>query len=187
MAYQRKLITFAIFIMIGVCASAAGTLWLRFCSSKQFSVLYPKDWVRSGSFEDRLQILSSKGGAEGVVIKRGQAEITVMEAQGRTDKSLSQVIEFYTEGALVLSQRDIPQMRASDGCRSLTEVISKESVIPASDSPINVPYVINTDFFCAGAQGRKIVILLRNWQGDERQTEYQQVARRIARSVRFSQ
>lgn len=186
MAYQRKLVVFAIFLMIGVYTSAAATGWLRFCSSKQFSVLYPRSWVRSGSFGDRLQILSSKGGAEGVVIKRGQAEITVMEAPGGAGKSLAQVIGFYTEGTSVLSQRDLLQMRGGDGCLGLTEVISKESVIPAGDSPIKVPYIINTDFFCVGAQGRKIAILLRNWQGDKQQAEYRQVARQIARSVRFS-
>jgi hypothetical protein len=186
MANQRNIARLMLFVLLGYAAHASTDGWLRFFSSKQFSVLYPQEWVRSGSSTDRLQILSSEGGAEGVIIRRGQAEITVMDAERGSGKSLPQVISEYTEGTSVLSRRDIDGDGEDGGCRDLKEVIARERAIPPADSPIDVPYVVDTGLFCA-TRGRTIVVLLRNWQGDQRQTEYQQIALEMAKSIRFSQ
>ncbi len=97
-------------------------------------------------------------------------------------QTLAQVIAYYTQDATVLSHRDVPGEAVSHGCSNLEEVTSKEPAIPPADSSIFVPTIINTDFFCE-AEGRKVVTLLRNWEGDKRQEEYQQVALRMAKKV----
>jgi len=119
------------------------------------------------------------------VIKRGQAEIAAMEAPGSPTKSLAQVIDYYVQGSSVLSQRNILDGVAKQGCSALTEVTSREAAVPIEDSPIKVPYIINTGFFCE-VGGRKIVILVRNFEDDKRQQEYQQVASQMARSIRLT-
>ena len=105
-----------------------------------------------------------------------------MEAQASSSQTLAQVVAYYTQDTTVLSQKDIPEGTVPLGCSNLKEVTSKEPAIPAADSPISVPMIINTDFFCE-VKGRKIVTLLRNWEGDKRQQEYQQVALRMAKGI----
>jgi hypothetical protein len=106
-----------------------------------------------------------------------------MEAKASFTQTLAKVIAYYTQNASVLSRGDISQEAGKGGCIQLREVISKEQAIPPTDSPISVPYIINTDFFCE-VDGRKIVTLLRNWEGDKRQEEYQQTALRITESIK---
>ncbi len=172
----------ALILLLAGAAFASTDRWQRFSSSNHFSVLYPAAWVRNGASTDRLQLRSSAGGAEGIGIKQGQAEITVMEAQESSKQTLAQVIVFYTQDTTVLSRKDVAGETASSGCSELKEVISKEPAVPPGDSTISVPTIINTDFFCE-VQGRKIVTLLRNWEGDKRQQEYQQVALRMAKGI----
>jgi hypothetical protein len=179
----QKLVAAFLLVLGTVVASSDG--WQRFRSSNRFSVRYPGAWARNGVSTDRLQLLSSKGGAEGIGIKPGQAEITVMEAQAPLTLTLAEVIALYTLDTIVLSREDIPVEAAARGCSELKEVTSKEPAIPQEDSPISVPIIINTDFFCE-VDGRKIVTLLRNWEGDKRQQEYQGVALRMAKGVRLA-
>lgn len=186
MVSQNQKAVVALLLTLGVAAFASTDGWQRFSSSKHFSVLYPGGWFRTGVSTDRLQLRSSKGGAEGIVIKRGQAEITVMEAQASSTQTLSEVIAYYTQDTTLLSRRDFPDGAGKRGCSNLKEITSKEPAIPPADSPISVPTIINTDFFCE-VDGHKIVTLLRNWDGDKRQEEYQQVALRMAKSIRLSQ
>lgn len=150
--------------MVGRAAFGSIDGWQRFSNSARFSVLYPGTWVRNGVSTDRLQLLSSKGGAEGIGIKQGQAEITVMEAPESSKQTLAQVIAFYTQDTTVFSHKDVPREPGSHGCSNLKEVTSKEPAIPPADSSIKMPNIINTYFFCE-ADGRKIVALLRNWEG----------------------
>lgn len=146
--------------------------------------MYPQTWVRIGASADRLQVLSSSGGAKGVIIKQGQAEITVMEVKGSSTDTLAQVVEKYTQGTSVLERRDVHSETSNDRCTNLREVISKEPSVPPKDTPIQVPYTINTDLFCEIGKQR-VVVLLRNWEGDERQAEYQQIALRMAESIKL--
>jgi hypothetical protein len=176
-------VAFFLAVTVGLFASAEG--WKQFRSSKDFSVMYPETWFKIGVSSDRLALRSSRGGAEGVGIKRGQAEIDVMEAPESSDKTLSQVIDYYLFGASVLSRKDIVRGVQRDGsCSDLKEVVSKGEVVPAEDIPIPipVPYFIYTGFFCE-VDGHKIVTMLRNWKGDARQQQYQQVALGIAKSI----
>jgi len=170
-------------LCVGVSAFASADGWKTFDSSRNFSVSYPADWFRIGASADRLQLLSSKGGAEGITIKHGQAEITAMEAEASPTETLTQVIDRYTEGASVLSRTDLPNVSGKEGCSGLKEIISREQAIPQSDAPIDVPYIVNTDLFC-DAEGHKVVILLRNWEGDKGRREYQQIVLRMARSIK---
>lgn len=170
---------------LGCTAFAASDGWRLFRSSAGFSVSYPGTWVRNGVSTDRLQVRNSKGGAEGVGIKQGQAEITVMKAPESSKQTLAHVIAYYTQDTTVLSQKDVPGKVGPHGCSNLKEVISRESAIPPGDSPISVPAIINTDFFCE-VDRRKIVTLLRNWEGDKRQQEYQQVALRMTKEIRIT-
>jgi hypothetical protein len=184
MVSQKHRAVVALLLMLGGGAFAKTDGWQRFNSSNRFSVLYPGSWFRTGVSTDRLQLLSSKGGAEGIGIKQGEAEITVMEAQASSTQTLTEVIVNYTQDTTVISHRDVPVEAGKGGCSELKEVTSEEPAIPRADSPIKVPNIINTDFFCEVA-GRKIVTLLRNWEGDKRQEEYQQVALRMAKGIRL--
>jgi hypothetical protein len=177
--------TLVLFVITLAAASFGSTdAWQRFSSSTLFSVMYPGTWFRIGTSTDRLQLLSSKGGSEGIVIKRGQAEITALEAEGPQSKTLEQVINYYTKGSSVLSQRSISSLPDTRGCSDIKEVVSNEEPIPSADSSIGMAHIMNTDLFCE-LSGHKIVILLRNWEGDDRQEEYQRVALRMATSIRL--
>lgn len=120
------------------------------------------------------------------MIKHGQAEITALEAEGSPIKTLTQAIGHYTKGSSVLLRRSLPNAAANQGCSEIEEVISKEEPVPPIDSPIRMPRIVNTDFFC-DLGDHKIVILLRNWEGDKRQAEYQRVAFEMAKSIRLIQ
>lgn len=183
---KQSAIVATLLLALGGAAFASTGGWQRFSSSTRFSVLYPRTWVRNGVSTDRLQLLSSKGGAEGIGIKQGQAEITVMEAPESSKQTLAQVIAYYTQDTTVLSHKDVSGESGPHGCSNLKEVTSKEPAIPPADSLIKVPNIVNTDFFCE-ADGRKIVTLLRNWEGDTKQEEYQQIALRMAKSTRLTQ
>ena len=180
---QRAVVIVLLTLVGAAFASTDG--WQLFNSSAGFSVSYPGSWFKAGISKDRIQLRSSKGGAEGIGIKQGQAEITVMEAPDSSKQTLAQVIAYYTQDTTALSHKDFPGEAAPHGCSDLKEVTSKEPAVPPSDSPISVPMILNTDFFCE-ADGRKIVTLLRNWAGDKRQQEYQQVALRMAKSIRIA-
>ena len=186
MISQMQKAVVVLLLTLGGAAFASTDGWQLFNSSTGFSVSYPGSWFKAGISKDRLQLRSSEGGAEGIGIKQGQAEITVMEAQASSSQTLAQVIAYYTQGTTILSHKDVPAEAGKGGCSELQEITSKEPAVPPADSPISVPNIINTDFFCE-VHGRKIVALLRNWEGDKRQEEYQQVALQMAKSIRLTQ
>jgi hypothetical protein len=105
-------------------------------------------------------LLSSKGGAEGIGIKRGQGQIMVLEAS--SGSTLSQLMRYYVAGASVLTTNDLRNVGSpATGCSLLKQVVSSEEFIADGDSPISVPKIINTDIFCE-VKDRKFVTLLRN-------------------------
>jgi hypothetical protein len=186
--FLKRAAVVALLACMFVVQGEAQTHWKQFESSTGFSVMYPGSWFRIGISGDRLAILSSKGGAEGIVIKHGQAEIIVIELKGLATASLSQLIDKDTrEEASILSREYIHNRVAdSGGCRDLTEVISTQEAVPSGDVPIRVPYIVNTDFYCE-INGRKFSTLLKNWQRDTRQPQYQRIALHIAQSLRAAQ
>jgi hypothetical protein len=107
-----------------------------------------------------------------------------MEEREYLNSTLSEVIDHYTQGTDVLSRRNVHNVSAGTrGCRDLKEIISKEGAVPPDDVPGPVPYIINTEYFCE-VNRHKYVTVLRNFEGDRRQTIYRQIALRVAESLR---
>jgi hypothetical protein len=170
--------------VLSVAQEITSVNWAIFKSNAGFSVNYPSSWFRKGISKKDLTILSSRGGAEAIIIKHGQAMISVGEAVDSSNKILPSVIDHYTLGTEILSHREIHNREAGTrGCRDLTEIVSKEGAVPPEDVPVRVPYIVNTGYFCE-LDGRKYVTVLRNFEGDSRQAAYQQIALRVAESLR---
>jgi hypothetical protein len=158
--------------------------WNLFKSTTGFAVSYPASWFRKGISTDRLMILSSKGGAEALIIKRGQAVISVMEEREYLNASLSDVVDKYVKDTEVLSRTNIQNQNAGiRGCRELLEIVSKLTAVSAEDVPGPVPFFIYTEYFCE-VNGHKYVTVLRNFEGDKKQGAYQEIALRVAKSLR---
>lgn len=171
-------------VELSLAQNSVSVKWKAFKSTAGFSVKYPESWYRKGISKDSLLILSSKGGAEALIIKHGQAMISAMQAEGHAGISVSQIIRFYSQNADIISRQRIQNRNAGrTGCSDLEEIVSKEGAVPPEDIPGTVPYIINTEFFCQINQ-RTYVTVLRNFQGDRRQVAYQQVALRMAKSIR---
>lgn len=190
---EFALLTFVVAVFIGTAGQViAATLphrveiprgrWASFRSAG-FSVQYPVDWVRKGISKDHLRILSSEGGVDGVVIKGGQAMISVFEVQKHKTSSLQQLVDLYEEGTTVLVRKHIRNKAAgTNGCRDLYQVIAKEPVVPPGSTPRLPPDFVRTEFFCRIGHA-KYVTILTNFEGDERQTIYQEAALRVAESL----
>jgi hypothetical protein len=175
---------FALIAGLSRAQEAVSKNWKSFKSSTGFSVDYPGNWFRKGISTDELMILSSRGGAEAIVIKGGQAVISVSEERHYADSALSQVIDHYVQDAKVLSRRHIRNENLGPGgCRELREIVSKEAAVPPEDVPGRVPYIIDTMYFCE-INRHKYVTVLRNFEGDKRQRTYRQIALRVAESLR---
>lgn len=161
--------------------------WRWFHSAEGFVVRYPENWVRKGISKTRLTILSAPGGAEAVVIKRGQAEISVISAKEHKGASLAELIDSYSRSTTVLSRRRVRNTRPGvAGCKEFERIVSKEELVPAGAIPGTSPYIINTEFFCK-IDAQRYVIALRNFQGDRRQLTYQHIAKRMAETLRYRQ
>jgi hypothetical protein len=131
-----------------------------------------------------LIILSSRGGAEAVIIKPHQAMISVKKETGPAGSSLSQVMDYYSHGVEILSRRSIHNENIdSNGCSELQEVVSKEPMVPPEDVPGSVPSMVNTEYFCE-IRGHIYATALRNFAGDTKQVQYQQLALSVAKSLR---
>jgi hypothetical protein len=182
---SKKLFILLPMVCVGaIFATGMSQSWQQFSSSTGFSVAYPSNWFRTGVSPDRLAILSSKGGAEGVIIKDRQAEITVIEAPKSEKTTLEQVIADDMKGSSILSRRFLTiEHPVERGCSNLIEITSKEQVIPAEYAAVKVPYIVNTGFYCE-VKGHKYITLLRNTLGDVRQEKYRSTALHIVESLR---
>jgi len=90
------------------------------------------------------------------------------------------------EVVAVLSRQNVRiESLPAGGCPDLKEVVSEDEAVPSKDVPIRVPLIVNTGYYC-DIDGRKFVTLLRNWQGDKQQNEYQNIAERVAKSLRVT-
>jgi hypothetical protein len=99
---------------------------------------------------------------------------------------LSDLIDVYTKGATVISRVSGMTHQDTQHCSGLERVVLKEEAVPAEGMPKPVPYFIYTEFFCE-LGNRKIVLILKNWEGDKKQKEYQQVASKMAESIRLNE
>jgi hypothetical protein len=155
--------------------------WVSFHSDSGFTVQYPSSWFRKGISKRSLMIISSAGGAEGVIIKNGQGLISVVLRDN--ELTMLQLMDVYTRDAVVLARELVPRDGATkQECHELQKVVSKRGIVDQSAVPIPVPYVIDTDLFCEIGP-RKFVIAVENFEGDPRQPIYQQTALRVAKSL----
>lgn len=170
-----------------VLAFSATVAWREFRSSKTFTVEYPADWFRQGISPDRLDILSSSGHLTAVVIEKGEADISVAEEPEPARRPLAEVIHYYENGAPVLLRKSISPEQP-EACERLDEIVWKEAPVPLEDvAPSMRPHLtdfIYTGLFCQ-IKGRIVVLILKNWQGDKKQKEYQEIALRMAKSIRL--
>jgi len=129
-------------------------------------------------------ILSSKGGAEGVIIKRGQGMINV-EAVGSTQNGgIPAVIARNSRAAEILTSKRIA-LPGNSGNIQAQEVVSRSPAVPPEDLPAGAktPYEIRTEYLIEiGPQVIDVSVL--NWDGDRRQASYQAIARAIAATIR---
>jgi hypothetical protein len=167
-------------------AYAQSKQWKQFTYPSHFSVAYPANWFRFEESQDHLAIRSSAVGQEAVIIKRGQAFIWVAEAKPEDGKTLSQVIQHYSGEQKLISRKIFPNPEGDSGCKQFDEVISQEPIIPPESAakPNSVPLVVTTQYFCE-IRGNTIITTLRNYAGDTRQNEYQEIALTMAKSIRM--
>jgi hypothetical protein len=178
MVSQRHSAIIIILLAGAVSAFASTDAWQQF-RGKGFSIMYPGTWFKLKTLPDSLEILSPKYD-EDRGIKHGQAQIAVGESLG---SSLAEVINDNTQGVSVLSRRDISaEPESEQGCGELSEVVVKDVIQP----PSQVRNYITTFFFCEADRQKIVQVILTNdWEGDKRQEQYQQVALRIAKSIRI--
>ena len=192
---MRKLLLIVVLVSLTlsfICYAASRKSWAEFHSSEDFSVLYPKTWIQIGALnglgvsKKQLQIVSSRGGTQGIVIRPGQGEIIVEAIRGQRSETLDTVVSHYIQGTSIIS-REVFHVSSKNpfGCQTIISVVSKESIIPAVDSPTHVPSVVYTQLFCQADQ-RKIVTILKNFEGDKQQAEWQAIALQMMTSVKMS-
>jgi hypothetical protein len=93
--------------------------WKVFNSSTGFSVTYPANWFPKGISTDRLLVLSSRRGAEAIIITGGEAMISVMEAEGPANQTMQEVMNRYHQDTTIVSRREIHIERAgSRSCKN---------------------------------------------------------------------
>ena len=184
----KRAVSVALLLSAAIVGGASSGAWQEFRSSNGFSVTYPATWVRQNVSPDRLDILSSRGHQEAVVIGKGEAEMFVVKEPESTGRTFPQVIQYYERETKVQLDREIPEGRRG-ACERLEEVVSKGPPVPPEDVPAYVrPQLTNftyTALFCR-IEDHTFVVMLKNWEGDSRAVEYQEIARRVAGSIRIS-
>lgn len=120
---------------------------------------------------------------EGVIIKPGQAYLWVAANQSE-NLSLDLAIAWYTRSVdAVLARRSLPAGPAPGACGGLTEVITREPIVPREDALLSPPEVINDQYFCV-TDGDMIIATVRYYATDRLAPEYQMTLRRVAESIR---
>lgn len=185
MLHAAHRIAFVLLVVPTGTASSIAPAWRLFRSSTGVVVRYPASWVRFGISRDQLDLLSSPGGREGIIIKPGQALLSVAEPQDTPTRTLAGVIAHFTKDVdSVTTRRDLPIEAASGGCQKLREVVSWEPLVPRAGMLVRPPDVIDTQYFCeVGA--RIVVTTVRNYADDPRTPEYRAVGLQVARSIRI--
>ena len=167
----------------------AATAWPAFRSSEHFEVRYPTTWVRVGSDNGlgestaRLELRSSRGGAEGSVIRRGQAFLSVADATGEGAPDLAALVAARIRSHVVVRRDSIPGSAASGACPWFVEVDTRDPAAPPGTILGTVPDVNTAQFYCPIGT-RRFVTFLSYYAGDPKQDVYRAVALRVARSLR---
>lgn len=159
--------------------------WRSFHSDLGFSVSYPSNWIGPAAMTDGLTLINIAGGLTGMIVKRDQAKIFVIEDTKHLYSALSDLEDRYQRGADVLSRQRVRNDAAGPlGCRVLEEVRLRQAVVlPEAVPGGHVPYYRHTEYFCA-INGRKFMTQLTYYEGDKSAILYSATARRIAESLR---
>lgn len=174
-------------ILCGLVGAAAMTVgasyqWKVFESRTQhFRVSYPASWnllegVGGAVYADRLDIINFPNSerAEGVVLKKGGAEISV---SGPPSGVRTVQAWIHTFNDTLIEHGDVPVSAPSPGgCRKLQRVISRDEIGPGT-------YFVNTAYYCS-TDDRFFQIQLVNWQGDPHERQLQRIALQVALSLR---
>jgi hypothetical protein len=151
-------------------------------------VSYPADWYRRSEkpSKDRLDLLDSKdGGQEGVVVAPGHANIVVSESPESSGATFEKVIAEYSKYSVSIELTKVSVEDGSD-CNRMAKLIKKftdgpEDYVRAR----HIPYQIATDFFCEVRGRGTVVVNLLYWEHDKRAGTYNEVAARMAKSIRL--
>lgn len=150
-----------------------------------FKVRYPAQWQELRGIDgtprskDSLDIINFPNSerAQGVVIKKGGAEISVGPA-GAGSASIDDWIRDDTKFDTQVERRTIKMSSTNpSGSMSLVEVTSLSEVGP--DARIS-----RTVYFCSTRRGA-FAVLLTNWQGDPKEVQLRELAREIVLSLRI--
>lgn len=155
--------------------AASEVRWKTLSMSDGVTLRYPSSWWPISVSAKRLNILSSRGGAEGVVIHDGQGEIIATISAKDPSLSFDDFVDGNLRDQAVLS-REILLSPGRGRCSRLMKIVSLTEEGPNS-------FVANTGIFCE-INNDRVIVLLRNWQGDSHQSHYQDVALRMAQSIR---
>lgn len=176
---------FALALTLGAAAAASPVPWHLFRDTAGFTVRYPGTWVRFGD-PDHLALRSSPDGVEGVIIKPGQAYLWVAANQSK-HLSLDVAIARYTHSVdAVLVRRNLPAGPDPGACGGLTEVITREPIVPREDALLSPPEVINDHYFCV-TDGHLIIATGRYYATDRHAPIYQMTLRQVAQSIRVGE
>lgn len=170
----------ALFLASSVYAEGRKEHWTSYAIDESLTIRYPASWWPVSIERGRIDIRSSKQGAEGVGIGRGQAEIIASVQDIEPMQTLDQLIQRNVRNDEVLSDRpvDFSRSRVGQSCTNVREVISRNEIGPNT-------FVINTGIFCQ-IDNTLIIVLLRTWGSEERLREYQHIAEDISKSIERS-
>lgn len=149
-----------------------------FTSEKHaFTVKYPAAWHRLNQTIDVLDIInfSPSKMVKGVVLPQGGAAVTVVPAAEKID-TLSQWLLREPWSSQQHIKKEIGPSQEPNGCMKLLKVEWDSEEGPHTFSHI-------TSYYCTTSR-RLYRIELSNWRGDPRQGEFQEIAVKIALSLR---
>jgi hypothetical protein len=157
-------------------SSWAGTGW-RLFRSDSFEVAYPRSWSRIAPLADQLDVLSPGHRVEGVVIGKGQAEIEVSVLPHKL--AINDQIKEWSKASDRLVRRSKVNGLRSPACPSF------EGAAVDNNEGDNGHQAFDRTvaFFCNGSE-RQLLVTVRYWLDDPKAAEHQQIARRVAASLR---
>lgn len=148
--------------------------WIAASLNRGVMLRYPSNWQLISITKEGLAIKSSKGGYEGIGIGPNQAEIIASLAKADASISLDEFVAESLREQTILARQEVPV--SGHGCVRLQKVVSLFEVGPGA-------FIENTGYFCRIGDGW-MVVMLRNFRGNKQQPQYQQIALRMARSIR---
>ncbi len=169
-------------VAVGFAASADG--WKTFRSEKHpFSVRYAPSWYMLNHTIDVLDIVNfppSKRARGAFLPKGGAAIVVVPSTVVPTGQGITSLADWITKDLsrfTFLSKREVGSLSGESGaCTQLIEVENEEEVDPNR-------YIDGTSYYCATHTGFYRVEL-SHWRGDPKQKQLQEVALKMALSLR---